>query len=127
MDILKIISISISCLIIIILLKKLNSDYALLASCTISLSICFFSFIILVPVIDFMKNLGFGSEFSNLFTLIFKSAGICILTSLASEICRDCKEPSIASKIELAARCTLLTMSLPLIKKVFENATTFID
>ena len=127
MDIIKIISISLSGLIIIILLRKLNGDYATLVSCLISVSICFFSFGILLPVFGFLKNIGLNGNFSNICTLMFKSAGICLLSSLAAEICRDCKEASLAAKIEFAAKCTLITMSLPLIQKVFENATTFID
>ena len=127
MDIIKIVSIALSCLIIIILLRRLNSDYAIIASCIISTSICFFSFGILIPVFDFLKSLGSDSDYSSLCALMYKSAGICLLSSLAAEICRDCKEASLAAKIEFSAKCTLITMSLPLIQKVFENATTFID
>ena len=82
---------------------------------------------ILLPVFDFLKNLGNGSNYPSMCTLIFKSAGICTLTSLASELCRDCSEASLGNKIEFAGKCTLITMSLPVIKKVFENATMLMD
>ena len=51
---------------------------------------------------------------------MFKSAGICLLCSVSAEICRDCNEASLASKIEFAGKCTILTYCLPLIKTVFD-------
>ena len=82
---------------------------------------------ILIPVFGFFKNLAADKSFSGLHALMFKGAGICLLSSIASEICKDCNESSLGAKIEFAAKCTLITMSLPLIEKVFKNATTFID
>lgn len=127
MDITKIVSVSICALFIIILTKKINSDHAFLISCIINTSVCMFSFGILVPVFDYIKELGKVGDTSDLYTVMFKSAGICLLCSVASELCRDAGESSLASGIEFAGKCTLLTYSLPLIKTVFGYAKTFIS
>ena len=127
MDIIKIVSTGLCSLIIILLLRKINNDYASLASCIIGISICLFSFGILIPVFEFIKSLGQDDTVGGLYALMLKSAGICMLCSVAAELCRDCKEDSLGEKIEFAGKCTLLAFCLPLIKKVFENATMFMD
>jgi len=127
MDIVKVISIALSSLIIIVLLKKINSDYAMLASCVINISICIFSFGVLIPVFGFIKETGSTSGQGELYAIMLKGAGVCMLSSLASDLCRDLGELSLAQKIEFAGKCTVITFCLPLIKKVFENALSFIS
>ena len=55
------------------------------------------------------------------------TAGIGLLCSAGAEICRDFGEGSLASKIEFAGKCTLLAYCLPLIKTVFEYASSFVN
>lgn len=126
MDITKVVSMAICALFIIILTKKINSDHAFLLSCFVNTTICLFSFGILIPVFDYIKELCQSQSTKDLCTVLFKSAGICLLCSFASELCRDSNEASLASKIEFAGKCTLITYCLPLIKMVFGYAKTFI-
>ena len=126
MDIIKIVFICISSLILIILLRRMNSDYALFVSCAINLGITVFSILIIVPVLEYAK--GISNQTTEQFSeIMFKSAGICLLCSIASEMCGDAGETQLSSKIEFAGKCTLLAYCLPLIKKVFEYATGFIN
>lgn len=126
MDIVKIISISLCGLILLMLLRKMNNDYAILASCVLNVYISIFSLAILMPVFSYVNSFSENSDFSNLCEIMFKSAGIGLLCTFASDICKDAGESLLSSRIEFAGKCTLLTMSLPLIKKVFEYATAFI-
>ncbi|MBO4950730.1 MAG: hypothetical protein J6E38_06915 [Clostridia bacterium] len=126
MNIIRIISIALSSLTVLILLRRLNNEYATITSCFISIFICVFSFGILIPVFDFIKKLGSSETLGNLYTLMIKSAGVCMLCSVASEMCSECGEGSIGAKIEFAGNCTLIVLGLPLIESVFENATKFI-
>ena len=57
-------------------------------------------------------------EFRMLVTILFKAVGICLLTQLAGDVCRDSGESSIASKIELAGRAAILLTAMPLIQEV---------
>ena len=125
MGIVKIVFLSLSCLIIIILLRKLNNDYAVLTSCLINISITVLSFGFLLPVFAYIQKLTNQGSYSELFTVLFKSTGICLLCSVASEISRDCGEQSLALKIELAGKCTLIAYALPLIREVLEYASSF--
>lgn len=127
MDLVRVISIALSSLIIIVLLRRINGDYALFASCVINISICVFSFGVLLPVFTFIRETGGSSGQGELYTVMLKSAGICMLTALASELCRDLGENSLSQKIEFAGKCTLIAFCLPLIQRVFENALSFIS
>ena len=127
MDILKIVSVAISALIIIMLLRKFNNDYAVAVLCFIGVLINLFSFGILIPVFSYIKDLESVSESIGIYSLMLKSVGIFMMCSFASELCRDSGEASLASKIEFAGKCTLLAFCLPLIEKVLENATKFIS
>lgn len=51
-------------------------------------------------------------------TIIFKGLGICYITQLSCNCCRDCGESSIASQLELAGRIAMLVISLPLFKSL---------
>ena len=50
--------------------------------------------------------------------ILYKAVGICLLTQLAGDVCRDSGESSIASKIELAGRAAILLTAMPLIQEV---------
>lgn len=127
MDIVKIVSCALSCLILIVLLRRINNDYALLAGCVINIGITVFSLVILVPVFDYIKSMTFSGAASSLCEIMFKSAGVCMLCTIGAEICSDAGEAYLSSRIEFAGKCTLLAYCLPLIKKVFEYAKTFIS
>lgn len=70
------------------------------------------------------NGLGYMGEFAS---IILKGLGICILVQMASDTCKDAGESSIASKLEIAGKITVLFVSMPLIFKVLETATDLIS
>lgn len=118
---------SICMLFILILLKRLNSEYALLTACIINISITLLSLGFLVPVFDYIKELMQNENTQRLTSMLFKSAGICLLCSVAAEISADCKEESLAKRIEFAGKCTLIAYVLPLIKEVMNHASDILS
>lgn len=55
-------------------------------------------------------------------SILFKALGVCLLTQLAADACRDAGEQGLASKTEFAGKLALLTLALPLFRKVAEIA-----
>ena len=47
-------------------------------------------------------------------TVIFKCLGICFVTQLGCDVCRDCGENALASQLELAGRAAVLIAAVPL-------------
>ena len=63
---------------------------------------------------ELMNRANLSDEFSG---VLFKALGICIVTQLAGDVCRDAGESAIASKVEMAGKLAVLISSLPLFLK----------
>ena len=52
--------------------------------------------------------------------ILLGALGIGIITGLCADLCRDCREPSLAGYVEMAGRLEILILSLPLIAEILE-------
>ena len=59
--------------------------------------------------------------------ILFKSLGICLLTQLAADACRDAGESGLAAKTELAGKLVLLAMALPLFQTIRDVAISLME
>ncbi len=59
--------------------------------------------------------------------ILFKSLGICVITQLASDACRDAGEQGLSAKTELAGKLILLALALPLFQKIGSIALSLIE
>lgn len=75
------------------------------------------------PAVELIERLysrtGAQSEYLD---IMMKGLGICYLTCLAGEICRDSGESALAVQAETAGRTALLVIALPLFEKAAELA-----
>ncbi|MBE6781363.1 MAG: hypothetical protein E7540_01375 [Ruminococcaceae bacterium] len=69
--------------------------------------------------------LGFGLD-GSYFTVAFKSLGICVITGFIADACRDSGQMALASRAELAGRCAVFILSLPLLTSLLETAKEII-
>ncbi len=60
-------------------------------------------------------------------TIVFKGLGICLLTQLAADTCRDAGENALAAKAELAGKLMMVMLALPLFEKLAELAASLIQ
>lgn len=81
----------------------------------------------IMPVAERVRELyshtGGSSEYLD---ILFKSLGICFLTQLASDICKDSGEGTLAVQAETAGKTALLIIALPLFEKAAELAQSLI-
>ena len=66
---------------------------------------------------EMLSKASFSLEYIG---ILVKSLGVCYLTQLASDACRDAGETAISSKLELAGKITVLSLGLPLFGKLLE-------
>lgn len=59
--------------------------------------------------------------------ILFKGVGICYITRLASDFCKDCSENSLASQVQLAGRIALLIVSMPLFNAFVDVIKTLLN
>lgn len=127
MNIIQIVGIAILSVIIIILLKQYKPEYALQVSILCGTIILFFAFEKVSAVIklldNLVENIGINKEF---FRILLKITGIAYLIEFASMTCKDAGESAIASKVELAGKLLIITISMPIISTLLETIVNVI-
>ena len=103
----------------VIILKQYRPEFAFGAALAAGIILLFFSVSCFTEIIktinDFIDISNAGKE---KYEILIKCLGICMVTKIASETCKDCGENSIASKIDLAGKAVVLTFSMPLFQEV---------
>ena len=98
-----------------LILKRTNPEFSMLV-CVIAIMIMFAIIVgSLNPILDVINNWTSAFNLNNIYiSTVIKSLGICYLTQLASETCRDSGYSAIATKIELTGKVTIILMALPM-------------
>ena len=111
-----------------VLLKQYKPEYA-------------FVIILVSGIFIFIVVIGFLREIFSLFNeltvlsgingknfeILLKCAGICLVTKTAAELCTDCGQSSIASKVEFAGKMIILASAVPLFSEIIEIIKEFIE
>jgi stage III sporulation protein AD len=59
--------------------------------------------------------------------VLLRALGICFLTQIATDTCKDAGESAIAVKVELAGKLSVLAVSLPLFREVLAVVARLIN
>lgn len=121
MDILQIACIGIIAVILAAILKNQRPELALQVSIATGLLIFIVIAIKLTAVIEFIQTFSKKADIdSSYITILLKIVGIAYIAEFAAEVCKDANETSIASKIELAGKVTIVILSVPIISSLLD-------
>ncbi len=82
----------------------------------------------LTPLLSSVRQLlQSGSISAQYVTIVLKATGICLLTQLTADTCRDAGETALAAKAELAGRLLLLTLTVPLFTDILSLVTALVE
>ncbi len=127
MNITQIVAFGLVATFIIVLLKQYKSEYAIYASVIAGATLLIFAVSKVGTIINLLENLvdtvGINKEF---FKILLKITGIAYLVEFASNMCKDAGESAISSKIELAGKLLIVTLSIPIISTLVETITEII-
>mgnify|MGYP004647686041 FL=1 len=127
MNITQIVAFGLVSTFVIALLKQYKSEYAIYASVIAGATLLLFAISKVGAVVALLDNLvdtvGINKEF---FKILLKITGIAYLVEFASNMCKDAGESAISSKIELAGKILIVTMSIPIISTLIETITEVI-
>ena len=73
------------------------------------------------PLISYVSSLLSSSAAAPYAEILLRALGVTILTETVSGICRECKETSVASYLEIAGRLEILILCLPLMEEILES------
>lgn len=128
MSIVSIAGFAIVAAVLALTLKQYKPEFSVLI--TIIAVIVIFAAILdkIIPAVDMLNSLfskvNISSDFAG---VILKSIGVCLIVQIAADTCRDAGESSLASKIEIAGRFTILFLSLPLLTQVLDLSVELIN
>ena len=103
----------------VILLKQYKPEYAFGAALAAGILLLLYTITIFSGIIDEIESLvsSSGIESEN-FGILLRCLGICMVTKIASETCKDCGQGSISSKIDLAGKVAIHVSSMPLFSEI---------
>ena len=123
MEVFKIVGFSIVAVILITILKSVKKeDFAL--TMTVITSIILFGIVILklesiVRILnDLVDKSGINREY---LTLLLKVTGISYIIELATNICKDAGNSSIASKVEMFGKISIVVLTIPILTSVIST------
>ena len=113
---------------ICVLLKQWNPEISMMAALLCGILIFGIILVNLTPVLDTIGKLVAGAEFdSGYLSVVLKSLGICYVTQLAADTCRDSGYSSIASKVELAGKVSVIVIAMPLFTNLVQLSVGLIQ
>ena len=123
MEIFKVIAFSIITVMLITVLKSVKKeDFALII--TIIASIILFTFVLLklesitTLLNDLITKSGINKDY---LVLLLKVTGISYIIELTTNICKDAGNTSIASKVEMLGKVSIVVLTIPILTTVIST------
>lgn len=127
MDIFKIIIISLISVALCLILKQTKPELAMLTGLITVIMILLFALNYVGQVVTLIKDLANKAGMPlEIITIILKIIGISYIVEFASNVCKDAGESAIASKIEFAGKCIILTIGMTIIGNFVDTITKFL-
>ncbi len=111
-----------------LVLRQYRPEFAIFVSLACSVAVVLYVAQSIGQVMEELEALFTNTLISEeLIQVVLKCLGVCILTELASQTCRDAGENAIGAKIELAGKVTLVVVSIPLFQQLLNVAGTLLN
>lgn len=122
MSLVQIILIGIVATMLITLIRSYQPTFALILLIVTSLFLFYFILIPLGEIIDLIRTLFNRFRLDTIYLeTVFQVIGIAYLTELGSQLTKDAGLNSIASKIELVGKISILFVSIPVLTAIIET------
>lgn len=116
MDIIKVVGFAIIASILVVVLKEQRKDIALILAIFSSIAIVFFAIGKISEIIELLDKLALKSGINkDYLMIIIKVTGIAYLVEFGKNVCIDAGQTSIATKLEMAGKVIIVSLSIPII------------
>ena len=120
-DVMKIVGIDIISTILCMVIKKDRPEMAMFIGILTGIMILLSVTYKLNFIIDSINDLAHKANIPAMYiSLIIKLIGIAYLIEFAIQICKDCGEGNIASKLEFGGKIIVMTMSFPILVSIID-------
>ena len=117
MSFLSVCGLVLAVMLFLLLIRQFKPELAPPLNLCITLFLTLSAITAMIPLLTYLQELELGT-FSNYLPYLMKSMGISLLSSTASDLCRDSGESAIASKLELLGKCEIIALSIPLLREL---------
>lgn len=127
-DLLQVVVFCLIATVLAMMLRQYRPEYAVFVSLACSVVAVLYLLQGIAQVAERMEALLENTLLSpELVQVVMKCLGVCILTELAGQTCRDAGEQAIGAKVELAGKVTLVLVSLPLFERLLQVAGSLLS
>ena len=120
-DVMKLVGIAIVSTILCMVIKKDRPEMAMFIGVLTGIMILLSVTYKLNFIIDSINDLAHKANIPAMYiSLIIKLIGIAYLIEFAIQICKDCGEGNIASKLEFGGKIIVMTMSFPILVSIID-------
>ncbi len=126
-DTLSVLGLCLVTAVICTVLKPKSGEYALLTAAAAGIIIGILLLKrIYAPINTLRQELNTYGIKTEYFKVALKGVGIGYVTSFIADACRDCGQSSLALKAEVAGKCAIFILSVPLLISVLQTAVGFL-
>lgn len=120
-DVMKLVGLAIISTILCMVIKKDRPEMAMFIGVLTGIMILLSVTYKLNFIIDSINDLAHKANIPTMYiSLIIKLIGIAYLMEFAIQICKDCGEGNIASKLEFGGKIIVMTMSFPILVSIID-------
>ena len=123
MDTWKICGLALICVIAFSVVRHMGRDFEV--PMKLASAVVFFGLILGIarPLMVYVRQMLGEGAISEYAELLLGALGIAVLTGICADICRECRETSIASYVEIAGRLEILLLCVPLIRDILASVS----
>ena len=128
MDLYKIAGIALISLSLIVTLKNIKrEDFALFVTLIASILLIVFILAKLEAVIELLNSFANNASIDkNYFYLLLKALGISYIVEIVANICKDSGASSLATKVEITGKLSIVIITIPLITTLLSTITNIL-
>ncbi len=121
MEVMQLIGIAIISTVLCLIIKKDRPEMAMFIAILTGIVIILSVIFKLNFIIESIQNLAQRANIPTMYiSLIIKLIGIAYLMEFAIQLCKDCGEGNIASKLEFGGKIIVMSMSFPILLSIIE-------
>lgn len=112
----------------VVLLNRLldthAKEYSLLITLCASVSILVYTSEYVRTLLDYIELLLDYTSNSDIYNVLLKALGICVVTNIAMDVCKDSHQSTLCGIVLLVGKVAVLLVSLPLLRELFNVVVT---
>lgn len=127
MDLTAILVMLVTAAFLAVLLRRYQPEFALGVGLLAGVAALVYLLGTVLPLLQRVQALAESAAVPTTYmSVLLKGLGICLLTQLAVDTCRDAGETALANKAELVGKVLLLAVALPLFEEIIALALSLV-